>query len=266
MNRLCILSLALLLSAPLRAEDVQIAELLARNNLQGTVVISSLKGGQTFIHDDARAARRFTAASTFKIPNSLIALQEQLVRDKDSPFKWDGTPYSIDNWNQDQTLESAFKVSCVWCYQQLAQQIGVENYREYLHAVDYGALHEPFTLTTFWLDGSLTISAQEQVAFLKQVYQRTLPFSPAAYDSLQQIMLSERTSAYSLFAKTGLAGNTAPKIGWYVGYVETPEDIWFFATNLDIRDDRELPLRLSVTREALQTKGILPAPPQPPVQ
>lgn len=258
MIRLPGLILTLLISAPTLAEDAGIAALMARNSAQGTLVISSLASGQTFTHNDARATQRFTVASTFKILNTLIALQENLVASKDAPFKWDGTHYSIASWNQDQTLESAFRASCVWCYQQLARQIGVENYREYLHAVDYGALHEPFVLTTFWLDGSLTISAQEQVVFLKQVYQRTLPFSPAAYDTLQQIMLSERTADYSLYTKTGLAGDNLPKIGWYVGYVETANDVWFFATNLDITDERQLPLRLSITHEALQAKGVLP--------
>ncbi|MBF7731086.1 class D beta-lactamase [Pseudomonas sp. N040] len=259
MPRLVTFVFCLLLCPALLAEDAQIARLLADSGVQGTLVLSSLKGGQTFIHDDARAARRFSAASTFKIPNTLIALQLGVVAGKDSPFHWDGTHYGIANWNQDQTLETAFRVSCVWCYQQLAGKIGQAAYRDWLRRIGYGVLHEPFTLTRFWLDGALQISALEQVAFLKQVYQRRLPFRPAAYDSLQQIMLSEQTGAYRLFAKTGLAGDSPPQVGWYVGYVETAEDVWFFASNLDIHDARQLPLRLALTRAALQAKGVFNA-------
>ena len=258
MFRTSLLCLLLLLSPPLLAEDAQIARLLAEQGVEGTLVIASLHSGRTYIHNDARARQRFTAASTFKIPNTLIALQQQVVRDKDSPFKWDGTPYSIPDWNHDQTLASAFRVSCVWCYQQPARQIGPAAYRDWLRRIGYGELREPFALTTFWLDGSLKISALEQVAFLRQVYRRRLPFSPAAYDTLRQVMLSDQAPDFSLYAKTGLAGGSQPKIGWYVGYVETPDDVWFFATNLDIHEDRSLPLRLAVTRAALQAKGVLP--------
>ena len=253
-----VLPLAITFALSAQAEDQAIAELLAQHQLQGTMVIASLNSGRTFVHDDARAGQRYTVASTFKILNTLIALQEGLVTGKDSVFTWDGKVRSIASWNRDQTLESAFKLSCVWCYQQLAVQIGPQKYREYLHSLDFGQLHEPFNVSTFWLDGSLQISAREQVAFLQQVYQRSLPFSSQAYDTLQEIMLVEKTPDYTLYAKTGLAGDTTPEIGWYVGYVVTSSDVWLFATNLDIHDDAELPLRLSLTREALQAKGVLP--------
>jgi beta-lactamase class D len=258
MYRHLLLLVALAFTLPAAAEDPTLAALLARHELQGSMVITSLHSGQSFVHDDSRADQRFTVASTFKILNTLIALQEGVVADKDSRFIWDGQMRSIASWNQDQTLESAFQRSCVWCYQQLAEKIGAQKYSKYLLDIGFGQLKEPFDTTTFWLDGSLQISAREQVAFLKQLYQRSLPFSPNAYDTLQAIMQVEKTAGYRLYAKSGLAGGTTPKIGWYVGYVQTAEDVWFFATNLDIHDDSQLPLRLSVTREALQAKGVLP--------
>jgi hypothetical protein len=52
----------------------------------------------------------------------------------------------------------------VWCFQELARRIGGERYRTRLARADYGRFREPFDETTFWLDGSLTISARERVA------------------------------------------------------------------------------------------------------
>ncbi|MGB5064121.1 MAG: class D beta-lactamase [Candidatus Competibacter sp.] len=238
------------------AEDQAIAKLFAQQGVDGTIVISSLHSEQTFIHNDPRANRRFTAASTFKILNTLIVLEEKAISGKDDVFKWDGHIYPISNWNHDQTLESAFKVSCVWCFQELARKVGVEKYRSYLRKSAYGELHEPFVETTFWLDGSLEVSAMEQVKFLKKVYQRSLPFSASSYETLRQIMVVEQTPTFTIRAKTGVASNSKPKIGWYVGYVETTKDVWFFALNLDIRDEKDIPLRLKLTREALETKRI----------
>lgn len=252
-----IIALALLMSLPVIAEDKQLAALFARQGMEGTIVISSLKTGQTFMHNETRAQQRFPVASTFKIMNTLIALEEKAIAGKDDSFKWDGHSYDFPNWNHDQTLESAFKVSCVWCYQELARRIGTEKYRHYLHQADYGALHEPFELTMFWLDGSLTISAMEQIHFLKKVYLQSLPFSPAAYGTLRQIMLVEKNTNFSIWAKTGWATRTTPQVGWYVGYVETPKDTWFFALNLIVRDAKDLPLRQHLTREALRAKGII---------
>ena len=254
--KLCITFFIFLFSAHAVAEDQTIAKLFAQQGIEGTVVISSLHSGLTFIHNDTRANRRFTAASTFKILNTLISLEEKAISGKDDVFKWNGQTYAIPDWNRDQTLESAFKVSCVWCYQELARKVGAEKYRNYLLRSAYGELHEPFVETTFWLDGSLEISAIEQVEFLKKVYQRTLPFSTSSYETLRQIMLTEQTPAFAIRAKTGFAGKSKPKAGWYVGYVETNKDVWFFATNLEVRDEKDLPLRLKLTREALQAKVV----------
>ena len=90
-------------------------------------------------------------------------------------------------------------------------------------------MQEPFSLTTFWLDGSLEISALEQVEFLKKVYLRSLPFSPFSYETLKKIMFVDQSATYTIYAKTGWASRAKPQVGWYVGYLETPKNVWFFA-------------------------------------
>ncbi|MGL6156994.1 MAG: class D beta-lactamase, partial [Ralstonia mannitolilytica] len=58
------------------------AELIVRNDLKrvfdeagvsGTFVLMDISADRTYVVDPARAARRIHPASTFKIPNSLIA-------------------------------------------------------------------------------------------------------------------------------------------------------------------------------------------------
>ena len=257
MSKFFIAFFALLLSLPAAAEDQALSRLFSLQGMEGTIVISSLRNKKTFIHNDLRANQRFSTASTFKIMNTLISLEEKAISGKDGMLKWDGHIYDFPDWNRDQTLESAFKVSCVWCFQELARRVGAEKYRKYLYQSAYGGLREPFGETTFWLDGSLQISAMEQVNFLKKVYLRALPFSTSSYETLQQIMLVEKTSTFTMRAKTGWATRAKPQIGWYVGYVETPEDVWFFATNIEVRNEKDLPLRQKLTREALQEKGVI---------
>ena len=63
--------------------------------------------------DKDRSAQPQLPASTFKIPNSIIALETGVVEDPDKDvFKWDGTTRSIEAWNKDHTLRSASPASC----------------------------------------------------------------------------------------------------------------------------------------------------------
>ena len=47
------------------------------------------------------------------------------------------------------------------------------------------------------------------------------------------------------------------RVGWYVGYLETHDDVWFSLLNMDIRSETDLPLRKQLVQEALVAKGII---------
>jgi beta-lactamase class D len=246
----------LLQTDPARTEDAILADLFEKTGVSGTLLITSVRSGRSMVHDESRAARLFPVASTFKIFNTLIALEEGVIEHADSPIPWDGQHHEFESWNRDQTLESAFKVSCVWCYKDLARRIGMDKYSDYLQKTGYGQLQQPFKLTEFWLDGSLRISAKDQVEFLRQVVERRLPFRQSSYDTLKRVMDSSG-EAPGLHAKTGWAIRNSPQIGWYVGYLETSDDVWLFALNMDIRTPSDLPLRQRLVQDALARKGLL---------
>jgi len=187
----------------------------------------------------------------------LIALEEGALTGLDEVIRWDGRVHEFPDWNRDHTIKSAYAVSCVWCYQELARRIGGDRYRAHLTRAGYGRLQEPFDATAFWLDGSLTISAEEQVAFLRRVILQTLPYKASSYAGLREVMLMEQGEDYSLRAKTGWAARSTPQIGWYVGYIEKSGATWIFAMNIDMRGKEDLPLRQALTRASLKAKGIV---------
>ncbi|MCE1225515.1 MAG: class D beta-lactamase [Geobacteraceae bacterium] len=254
-----VLLLMLCVVTPARAEDAALAKLFSTRAVQGTLVLTNRDGSRSYFHNEARASTPLLPASTFKIPNTLIALDEGVTTEKEL-LKWDGTDKGLAACNRDQTLASAFKNSCVWCYQELAQRIGLKQYQAWLKKIDYGnALPQP-ELTTFWLSGDLRISAQQQIAFLKKLYKHELPFKAASYDALRRIMLMEEKPGYRLYAKTGWAGygeKDTPQIGWYVGYLETGTDVWFFALNMAITKPAEGAYRQQMVMEAMKLKGII---------
>jgi beta-lactamase class D len=264
MPRILLLLAALVIATPGHAEDADLAALFAASGVEGTLVIADLDGDSVQVHNAPRAAQRFPAASTFKILNTLIALEERVVAGPDAVIPWDGRLHDMPDWNRDHTLASAFATSCVWCYQSLAREIGAERYRSHLDRAGYGALAEPFDPVAFWLDGTLTISALEQVAFLRRVILRTLPYRDSSYAGLRRVMLAETTEQHRLFAKTGWAARATPQVGWYVGYVETPEATWIFALNIETRGAADLPLRQALVRAGLQAKRIIEPPEAPP--
>ncbi len=202
--------------------------------INGTIIVSSLNTGKEYIINKERAEERFLPASTFKIPNTLIALQAGVVKDEYEVIKWDGKDKGISEWNKDQTLKTAFSASCVWFYQELAKEVGLEKYADYLNDINYGNKETGSKVDTFWLDGDIRISAKEQVKFLRNVYEEKYDIEKVHYQVLKNIMVEESTPEYILSGKTGWAQRVTPQIGWYVGYLETHEDTWFFACNLNI--------------------------------
>ena len=64
------------------ADDLDLANLFKGKGINGTIVISSLDGSKTYTHNNERANTSMVPASTFKIPNTLIALEEGAVADE----------------------------------------------------------------------------------------------------------------------------------------------------------------------------------------
>lgn len=239
------------------SKETDLKQVFANAPVEATIVIENLDGSKRYVFNEKRANTRLAVASTFKIPNTLIGVEENLVSGKSSIFKWDGTKYDIKSWNKDQTLVSAFQVSCVWCYQEIARKVGIEKYKKYINSMNYGTLPNDFDLQTFWLDGTLKLSAYEQVNFLKRLYHHDLPFSTKAFDVLREVMLAEKTENYSMFAKSGWARRVENPVGWYVGYIEGASGTWFFATNLAVKESKHLALRKQLTMKALKSVDVI---------
>ena len=242
----------ILLSINLFAWDKEVEEVFKKYKVEGTIVIESLNKKKIHIYNDKRASELFSPASTFKIPHSLIALNEGIVK-KDSVIVWDKKIREYESWNKDQILLTAFKSSCVWCYQEFASKIGVEKYKKYLKELNYGNKKIGDDVTRFWLDESLEITTFEQIKFLKRFYTNNLPFKIEDINLLKEIMIDEKNENYIIRAKTGWEG----RYGWYVGYVETKDDVWFFSTNIDTKSKDDLPKRKAITLEVLKIKGII---------
>jgi beta-lactamase class D len=248
-HTLFILFLLAISSAP-KAEVID--NLYQTNNIKGSLLIESLDGKTKYQYnvDDNQG---FIPASTFKIPNTLIILEEGLLESQFDFIKWDGKVRGYDRWNKDQTLKSAFQHSCVWCYQRYAKKIGNEKYLEYLKLFDYGNYLTGNNVSTFWLNGQIKMSVEGQVRFLRKVYSEELPVQKKHIATLKSIMLSDENERFKVWSKTGWSGES----GWYVGYLEAKNHTWFFANHIEITNNKDLELRKRLVMEALLQLDII---------
>ncbi|KAA0210580.1 class D beta-lactamase [Ignavibacteria bacterium CHB1] len=188
-------------------------------------------------HNSKKCSTRYSPCSTFKIPNTLIALQLGVIKPDSNFLKWDGTVRSIEAWNSDQTLETAFKNSTVWYYQHLANLIGDENYKHFLFSFDYGNKDISGGIDNFWLYSSLTISPLEQVKFLEKLYTFNLPVDSVYIEKTKELLLQEENEYYRFSGKTGSGSkNGFNDIGWFTGSVELGNNIYIFAILLEGKD------------------------------
>lgn len=245
-----------LLSAKIKSINPS-EEYIRNNKIIGTVVIESLKTHKIYIYNQKRAATRFLPASTFKIVNTLIALQEKAVKDENEIIKWDRQDKGLLDWNKDQNIKSAFPVSCVWFYQELAKKIGDEKYLLYLKKMDYGNAKTGKAVDSFWLDGDLRISAIEQLEVMKKIYNENYNFDKKYYEILKTLMIVDKKEHYVVRAKTGTALRVTPNIGWYVGYIEVNNDVWFFACNLEMTKPEDGRFRKELIYNALKGLKII---------
>lgn len=226
--------------------------------VEGSFVMYDLdKDRYTFYNKD-NYRKAYTPASTFKIFNSLVALETGAIKDEHDTLRWDGVTRQNPAWNKDTDMAGAYRNSTVWFYQELARRAGSVNMQKYLDLANYGNRNMGGGLTVFWLAGDLRITPEQQIDFLRKLYKNELPFSQRSMDIVKKIMIAEKTDSYTLRAKTGRA--LKEELGWYVGYVEKKENVYFFATQVQTSDADNAGFsqsRIEITRNILKELGVI---------
>lgn len=226
---------------------------------RGTFVLLEAASGDRVVYNPERARAGFIPASTFKIFNSLAALEAGVVG-LDDTIAWDGVERSVSAWNQDQRMREAFQRSTVWFYQELARRIGEDRMRSLLRREAYGNEALDGGIDQFWLTGDLRISAFEQVDFLRRMQRRELGFPRDAIDAVEELLVLERCPRYTLRGKTGWGTPEGTQLGWLVGWVERGAEVHFYAMNVESDDEGfpMIPARQEITRGILEDLGVLP--------
>lgn len=239
-----------------RIERSDLAEIFDNQNVDGTFVLYDISNNRMVFVNTARASVRKFPASTFKVANSLIALEIGVIKDENEIIPYGGKSQPIKSWERDMSMRDAIKISNVPVYQELARRIGIDRYKRWLASLNYGNAQVGKDVETFWLKGPLAISAVEQVKFLAKLANKDLPFSSRSQSIVRDIFKIEQKNNKILFVKTGWSSAPTPQIGWYVGWVESKNSVFAFALNIDISSRADVKKRRAIARTLLSKLGI----------
>ena len=200
---------------------------------EGSFVLYDLRNDVWSIHDIKHATLRVAPDSTYKIYDALFGLEEGVITPEDSFIAWNGESYPFEAWNADQTLQSAMTSSVNWYFQTVDEQLGASDVYSYVQEIGYGNENMSGDFSSYWMESSLEISPIEQVELLTKLQNNSFGFAPENINAVKDAICLSASDAGTFYGKTGTGRVNGQDInGWFVGFVETEDNTYFFATNI----------------------------------
>ena len=212
------------------------------NDYDFSMLVYDLDQNSYLYYNDSLIKKNYTPASTFKIVNTIIGLENGIIDSANYLMKWDGIKRENTKWNADQTLGEAFRNSTIWYFQRLAKQIGQDKMQAGLELLNYGNKTIGDSIDQFWLDGTLKISMQDQVEFLTNIIKRKYKLKANTYDCLFQIMKYNLSYQYVVYCKSGWGQDRGQDVAWLVGMLIKNGKQYAFATLITTNDYKKMDL------------------------
>src|SRR5262249_49824709 len=100
--------------SPLAAGSTERADLeavFAENGVAGTFVLYDVGADHLTLVNGKRAETRFVPASTFKVANTIIALETGVVKDENEIIPFGGQPQPFKAWEKDMSMRRPQNIS-----------------------------------------------------------------------------------------------------------------------------------------------------------
>ncbi|RFU70811.1 BlaR1 family beta-lactam sensor/signal transducer [Peribacillus saganii] len=224
---------------------------------EGSFILYDHSGQQYRIYNEEKSTLRVSPDSTYKIYSALFALESNVISPEESTLSWDGTEQPFAAWNMDQDVSSALQKSVNWYFQELDRRTGYEKIQSNLQDINYGNSDVSGGFGDFWHESSLKISPVEQVQLLQAFYNNQLGYKEMHTRAVKEALILEKNKEARLSGKTGTGTVNGKNInGWFIGYVETKNNTYFFATNIQNEDDTSGSKAVEITLSILKDLGI----------
>lgn len=90
------------------ANKIDFGSVFKEFDVEGAIVIYDASKQKFYEHNSPRNSKAFFPASTFKILNTLVALETGVIKDEVAILTWDGIKRNFDTWNRDTNLRQGF--------------------------------------------------------------------------------------------------------------------------------------------------------------
>ncbi|EPO0142333.1 OXA-24 family carbapenem-hydrolyzing class D beta-lactamase OXA-26 [Acinetobacter baumannii] len=224
---------------------------------QGVIIIKEGKNLSTYGNALARANKEYVPASTFKMLNALIGLENHKATTNEI-FKWDGKKRTYPMWEKDMTLGEAMALSAVPVYQELARRTGLELMQKEVKRVNFGNTNIGTQVDNFWLVGPLKITPVQEVNFADDLAHNRLPFKLETQEEVKKMLLIKEVNGSKIYAKSGWGMGVTPQVGWLTGWVEQANGKKIpFSLNLEMKEGMTGSIRNEITYKSLENLGII---------
>ncbi len=211
-------------------EKQHMQELKTAHKIQGSLVIYREQTGQYLVYGNRQAQTRVSPNSTYKIYSAVHALENNIITPKYNSMDWNQTNYPFEQWNQNQTLNSAMSQSVNWYFQNLDQTSGPTEMKNFYKQIQYGNQNLSGGISEYWLESSLKISPWEQVRLLKDFYQNKYQWKSSTISNVKKSLLIQKKNGTRLYGKTGTGMVNGQYVhGWFIGFVEHQNGTDYFA-------------------------------------
>lgn len=223
----------------------------------GCAVVYDLNADNYTAYNKKEITCRVPPCSTFKIYSALNALEQGTITATENFLSWDGAKREFTLWDQDHSLTTAMQQSVNWYFQELDQAAGIEQLSSFYRSIGYGNSYVGHDPLNYWNGSALKISALEQVELLVKLYRNDFGFRDDSISAVKDSLALSISNSLRLYGKTGTGKIDNTNVaGWFVGYVETQDNTYFFAVYLCTNDGADGAAATQIAVEILENMGI----------
>ncbi len=235
-------AITMLIAGALLPRSAQAQPVPVKPHLDCTLILEAASGKT--LHREGTCDKRFSPASTFKVPLAAIGYDAGILEDQHQPL-WDYqsrfNAVARDRKPVDPTIWQADSI--IWYSREMTARLGPRSFAAHVLKLGYGNgdvsgdSGQNNGLTHSWISSSLTISPEEQTGFLRRLLSGSLPVSGKAHEMTKAILPSFSAGDWTVKGKTGstwlrnAAGEIDRKrpVGWFVGWADNKDRRVVFA-------------------------------------
>ena len=191
--------------------DPNIVKILDSAKVNGTFALMENGSGQFTITDlNMYKDSSYAPLNTFFLIPSLIALDKGYITHNETSW------VNLDSINY---------------YNSIIEKLGRPAILKMIDSLHYGKGIVSNDLNSFWKNGSLRITADEQLGLIKRLYFGELPFQKRSQDIFKKMIVKEDNASYKLSYIKG-SDSTQFSASWLLGYIEENKHPYFFVMHL----------------------------------